>query len=208
MIKIDPPVDVALGMKNQGFSNQKIFENLQSQGYSSSEISEALNQAEIKTNISGYNDEFQPSSVNVPEPQAVPEPSAQETKTLGNSYTPEPQPQQRYTQESEEKLQEIAEIIVDEKFKQIIPLLNEFNMFKERMKTEVISIKQELLRLENRFENMQKSVLSRVSEYGKGISDVSSELKAMEKVFENIINPLTTNIRELSKITEEMKGRK
>ena len=201
MIKIDPPIDTVLSMKNQGYSNQKIFENLQEKGYGSSEISEALNQAEIKTNISGYQDGFQPSSVSGEAPEPV-----QEVQAAPQAYIP--QPQQRYTQESEEKLQEIAEIIVDEKWKQIIPVLNEFNMFKERMKTEVISIKQELLRLENRFENMQKSVLSRVSEYGKGISDVGSELKAMEKVFENIINPLTTNIRELSKITEELKSKR
>ena len=203
MIKIDPPIDAVLSMKNQGYSNQKIFENLQEKGYGSSEISEALNQAEIKTNISGYQDGFQPSSVSSEE---IPSPQVQEVQTAPQAYAP--QPQQRYTQESEEKLQEIAEIIVDEKWKQIIPILNEFNMFKERIKTEVISIKQELLRLENRFENMQKSVLSRVSEYGKGISDVGSELKAMEKVFENIINPLTTNIRELSKITEELKSKR
>ena len=141
MIKIDPPIDTVLSMKNQGYSNQKIFENLQEKGYGSSEISEALNQAEIKTNISGYQDGFQPSSVSSEE---APEP-IQEVQAAPQAYTP--QPQQRYTQESEEKLQEIAEIIVDEKWKQIIPVLNEFNMFKERMKTEVISIKQELLRL-------------------------------------------------------------
>lgn len=196
---------MALAMKQKGYSNQRVFENLQSQGYSSSEISEALNQAEIKTSISNYDSNLQPSSLNVyEEPPAPTQEQPQIRKAPEQQIIQQPP---RY-EESEEKLQEIAEIIVDEKWKQFLQVLNDITVFKERVKTEIVSIKQELLRLENRFENMQKSVLSRVSEYGKGISDVGSELKAMEKVFENIITPLTTNIKELSKITEELKIRK
>jgi len=80
-------------------------------------------------------------------------------------------------------------------------------VFKDKVKTELISIKQELLRTQERFENLQKAVIGKVAEYNKGLSTVSTDITALEKVFEKILVPLTTNIRELKKVTTELKGK-
>ncbi|HLC62695.1 MAG TPA: hypothetical protein VJJ21_00075 [Candidatus Nanoarchaeia archaeon] len=78
-------------------------------------------------------------------------------------------------------------------------------MWKERTSRDVISIKQELIRTQDRFNQLQKAVLGKVSEYNDNISSVNSEMKALEKVFEKIVEPLTTNIKELQKITDRLK---
>ena len=50
--------------------------------------------------------------------------------------------------------------------------------------------------------------MGKVNEYGEGIKDVGAEMQAIEKVLEKIIAPMTRNIKELSKITEELKKKK
>ena len=72
----------------------------------------------------------------------------------------------------------------------------------------MVSIKQELLRVEERFEQLQTAVLGRVKDYDEGIRGVHTEMKALEKVFEKILEPLTSNIKDLEKITEALKKSK
>ena len=40
------------------------------------------------------------------------------------------------------------------------------------------------------------------------ILNINNEMKAFEKVFEKILNPMTENIRELSRITNKLKTKK
>ena len=47
-----------------------------------------------------------------------------------------------------------------------------------------------------------------MNEYNDSVISVTTEMKALEKVLERIINPLTTNIKDLSKITNDLKGHK
>ena len=55
--------------------------------------------------------------------------------------------------------------------------------------------------------DLQNSVVEKVSDYNRSVEDVGSEIKALEKVFKNILDPFTTNIKELNKITKELKGK-
>jgi hypothetical protein len=77
--------------------------------------------------------------------------------------------------------------------------------WKEKTTTEIEAVKQELMRLENRFENMQTSVMGKVREYSDGVSDVGIEIKALGKLLSNIINPLTSNVKELERIIKGLK---
>ena len=81
-------------------------------------------------------------------------------------------------------------------------------IWKEKMQGDIRAVKQELLRVEERFENLQKAVLGRVEEYHKAITTVSTDVKALEKVLQRILDPLTKNIKELSKVTEKLKEKK
>lgn len=114
-------------------------------------------------------------------------------------------PRATYSRGPEEQIQEIAESIINEKWQSLLEDVGDLSAWKERISTDLSSIKQEILRVEHRFETLQKAVLGKVSEYDKGISSVSIELKALEKVFQRIVGPLTTNIKDLERITKELK---
>ena len=197
-----PPVDLVLELKNRGFSKEQIVDNLQRQGYSASSIEESLNQAEIKGSIeeapSPSFSEMQASSL---------QSSAQDQSRALIPQIQQPQIQLQTFSRPSENIEEIAEAIVGEKFKRMTEEFGDIGTFKERVRTEIISIKQEILRMQARFDSLQQAVVGKVQDYDKNISDVGVEIKALEKVLQKIIHPLSSNVKELSKIVEEMKKR-
>ena len=106
-----------------------------------------------------------------------------------------------------ERIHEIAESIVNEKWEEFMGRVGDLTAWQERVNMNISAIKQEIVRIQDRYENLQKAVLGRVSEYDKGIIEIHTEMKALEKVFERIIDPLVTNVKELERITTKLKGK-
>lgn len=106
---------------------------------------------------------------------------------------------------STEQVEEIAESIVNEKWEEFLTKIGDINLWKENVNNELTAIKQEILRTQDHFNNLQRSVLGKVDEYNQNIGSISTEMKALEKVFQKILQPLTSNIKELSRITEKLK---
>lgn len=104
-----------------------------------------------------------------------------------------------------ESVQEIVESIIDERWQEVVASVGDITLWKSKMEDDVAAIKQEILRIEDRFTKLQTSIIGKVDEYQKGISQVSTEMAALEKVFGKIMEPLTTNIKELQRITDSMK---
>ena len=110
-----------------------------------------------------------------------------------------------YSQNNLDEIEELIESVVDEKWRTLIENVGDIGLWKDKVRTEILSIKQEIVRLENRFDNLQKAILGKITTYDENIIEVGSEIKALEKVFSKIIDPLTTNIRELDRITKQLK---
>ncbi len=104
-----------------------------------------------------------------------------------------------------EEIEELVESVVEEKWRSFMESFGDITVWKERVRIELVSIKQEVIRLHNSYENLQKAVLGRIQTYDKNIVEIGSEMRALEQVFERIMNPLTSNIKELSRITDELK---
>jgi len=121
---------------------------------------------------------------------------------------PTPTPVVGRGKESMEYIEELAESIVKEKWEDLMKDVGNIALWRDKMQTDIRSIKQEVLRVEQRFENLQKGILGKVDEYEKGMVEVSSEIKALERVMQKITEPLTENIKELNKITRDLKERK
>lgn len=105
-----------------------------------------------------------------------------------------------------ERIHEISEAIVNEKWEDFISKIGDLPIWKERVNSNIIGIKQELIRTQERFDNLERALLGKVGEYGRGIESIHTEMKALEKVFEKILEPLVSNIKELDRITEKMKN--
>src|SRR3989344_6810999 len=142
------------------------------------------------------NVQVQPS-LDVPEPPSYNVPSYS-APSFQPSFQQQPQMSSDY-------VQKIVESVVEEKWDDIISKVGDIRLWKDKMEGDITSIKQEILRTQNHFENLQKGVLGKVSEYNDNITNINTEMKSLEKVFEKILQPMTENIKELSRITEKLK---
>jgi len=101
-------------------------------------------------------------------------------------------------------IEEIAESIISEKWNDLIKNVGDLKLWKERIDTDLSGVKQEIVRTQGRLEDIQNSVMGKVSEYGEGMNEITAELKALESVMEKIMNPLTRSVKELQKVTEKI----
>ena len=110
-----------------------------------------------------------------------------------------------YAPSNIDEIEELVESVINEKWRSLVENFGNIGLWKDKVRTEISSIKQELRRLETRFDNLQKAILGKITSYDENIKDVGSEIRALEKVFQKIIEPLTSNIKDLDRITKKLK---
>jgi len=158
--------------------------------------------------------EFEPMSMEESQEEIEPAPTPSEPQPSDFSqFKPQQYQQPNFLQavsgrEEVERIEEIAESIIREKWDDLLRNIGDISLWRENVKTEISSIKQELIRTQDRFENLQKAVLGKVKDYDSNVRDLGSEMKALQKVFEKILSPLSTNIKELQKITKDLKSKR
>ena len=152
-------------------------------------------------NTLDQNEGLQPSILYTPPTPGQSSPQ----QTTQQMMPQQPFQQMNYTPTAIDEIEELVESVVEEKWRSFMESFGDIALWKERVRIELTSIKQEVIRLQNKSENLQKAVLGRIQTYDKNIVDMGSEIKALEQVFQRILNPLTSNIKELSRITEELK---
>ena len=86
--------------------------------------------------------------------------------------------------------------------------IGDINLWKENINNDIESIKQEVLRVQERFSNLQNILIGKVTDYNKNVTEINAEMKALEQVMQKIIEPLSSNVKELGKITSELKKKK
>jgi hypothetical protein len=214
-----------LKMSQMGISDADIVRRLTQSGYSPMQISEALNQAKVKQSVGNAGmAEMAPSimeeqvpSPNVPAP-SVPQPTMPMQMPQQRMQMPQ-QPQEQYypyqyptyqQQEPQPKLdtesiEEIAEEIVDEKWQDIKGKIGDVIEWKNYADKRIVAIEDRLKRIESSFDRLQIALLGKVQEYGQNIRDLSAEMDSMQGAFSKVLSPLVDNVKELGKITENLK---
>jgi hypothetical protein len=104
-----------------------------------------------------------------------------------------------------ERIEEIAEAIIDEKWNDLVKTINKIIDWKDRTENIIIKIQGDFENLRKDYDNLTKGVLGKVGEYNQNISNIGVEIKAMEKVFEKVLPLFTENVHTLDRITKEMK---
>ncbi|MBI1935495.1 hypothetical protein HYS31_03565 [Candidatus Woesearchaeota archaeon] len=195
------PVEQVLAMKQQGYTNNQIVQMLQSQGYNTSQIFDAINQA-------GITPEFQ-----------APEQSDTGMPDYGQSYEQQQFQQQPQFQQDfqapkeimapatldEERIQEVAEAVIDEKWEEFAKDIKKVIEWKEKSEDRIAKAEQQLLDLRISIDSLTKSIMSKISAYDQNIVDVGTEVKAMEKVFQKVLPTLTENVNKLDRMTKGFK---
>lgn len=179
-------------MRQGRLSDTAIISLLQKKGFNARQISDAMNELD-STNImaggnmdsQGYEEEFRPiEQPGFPAPaQPIAAPAA-----IGR-----------------DQVEEIAEALIEEKWKELISEWDKLITWKEKAEGRIVAIEQKFADLKDNFDKLHASILERVSDYDRNITDVGTELKALEKVFQKVLPTFTENVNELSRVSADLK---
>lgn len=198
------PVEKVLMMREQGLSNNQIVEALQREGFTLDLINNAVNQADIKEGV------LTPTKGDTM--QEMPPPMPGPMPQMPGQFAPMPPPTMQMqgmeiSAPIEEKIQEIAEAIIDEKWSELIENVNRIVEWKDSTETRLARLDQQMKDLKDSFDKLHEGILGRISDYDTGIKEVGIEIKALEKVFQKVLPGFIDNVSELSRITQAMKGK-
>jgi len=164
------------------------------------------------------------TSQNMPPPMGMPEQAPQDQYAQGyeqdyaqypqeaypQQYPPgtmeqpaqQPYPQQQpYPEINKEQIEEIAEAIVEEKWKEKKKEINKIIEWKEETTTTLIQLKQQIDDLKASFDSLHKGMLGKISEYDENLTNVGTEIKAMEKVFSKVLPSMTDSVNRLQRMS-------
>ncbi|MFH0875424.1 MAG: hypothetical protein V1859_05785 [archaeon] len=190
----ESPINLIRTMKQQGMSNNDIIQNLIRQGYSNTQIFDAINHIETKNAVESMpenlmqmpqktrgaeNSEFMPDSQDVV------------TSLVPDKFDP--------------KVEELIETIIDEKWEELIKDVNKIIEWKARAEVRIAAVELKTDSLKQSFDELHRAVIGKISEYDQHILDVGTEIKAMEKVFSKVLPTFTENVHELSRITDKVR---
>lgn len=166
-----------LGLREQGLTDSLIMEELTSQGYSPDQVHEAIMQVD-----SG--------------PAAAPTVS---------SFSRPLKPQETPDSNVYERIEEITESMIDEKWDELIAEVKKIVEWKESIEDKQTKINNDIEKLKEDFKVLHQGVLGKLEDYDARMQDVGTELKAVGKVFKDVIPEFVENVKELSSITKKAK---
>ena len=198
------PIEQVLMMKQQGYTNNQIVQTLQSQGYNTSQIFDAINQAGLSTFDAA------PEQVEQPETGMQDYGQYEQQPYQQQSFQSFQAPKEIQTPVSidEERIQEVAEAIIDEKWEELAKDIKKVIEWKERSEDRIAKLEQQIIDLRLSMDSLTKSIMSKIISYDQNIVDVGTEVKAMEKVFQKVLPNLTESVNKLDRMTKGYKEQK
>ena len=210
------PTDLVNNLRQQGFPDDQIIQQLQTQGYSPPDISNAMSQAGIGGPAQMAPDQGMPPPMDqgMPPPmdQGMPPPMDQGMPPpmggMPSMPAPGAPPPSQEPPRGKEEMEEEIEAIIDEKWKDLTKNITKITQWKDSVESRMSKIEQEIADIKENFESLHKGILAKISEYDQNIVNVGTEIKAMEKVFQKILPTFTENVNKLSRITDRATSKK
>ena len=200
------PIEQVIMMKQQGYTNNQIVQMLQSQGYDTNQIFDTINRVGLS---GGFREESQqqPEQIDIGMPdygqtyhEVQPQPQAP-------SFQP-PREIQPPVSIDEERIQEVTEAVIDEKWEEFAKDIRKVIEWKDRSEDRIAKLEQQLIDLRQSIDILTRSITSRISAYDQNIVDVGTEIKAMEKVFQKVLPNLTESVNKLDRLAKGGKEQK
>jgi len=192
----------------KSMSEEEIIRKLIEKGYTPVQILESFNRLKLKpADKEGLKPSIMQQEI-VPAPSPVPAPEAEAAPEAVAYYPyvyPTAQVQQQQQRIDTETIEEISEEIINEKWSEFKTKIGDIAEWKLYMEGRTKGIDDRLKRLELSIDKLQAALLGKVQEYGQNIKDLGAEVQSLESAFSKVLDPLITNIKELSKITENLK---
>jgi len=193
------PVEQVRNMRGQGMDNNKIIQILQRDGYSSSDIFDAMNQADV-TQSTPLQDDTPPPPQDFSQSQQPP--VFEGDQDFMSKHPPVQHSNESYSDSSTE---ELVEAIIDEKWNELLKDINKVIEWKNASNAKILRLEQQFSDLKAEFDKIHSAIISKIDDYDKNITNVGAEVRAMEKVFSKVLPVFTENVSELSKIAKDIK---
>jgi hypothetical protein len=170
-----------------------------------------LNQADLKTS----------ASINTAEPLGDPvnpmnfdpnPPEAQQQYPYPNygqqqaSFEPQPMASTGFSEtELNEKIEEVTEAIIEEKWKDFAETIEKIIEWKNAMQEKFEGFEHDLGFLKDEFDRLHTALIKKVEQYDRSMNNVGAQLKAMEMVFKDVLPKFTENVNILSEFADTVK---
>lgn len=185
------PIEQLINLKRQGLNNQAIFQMLMKQGFTPEQISEALRRIELNEQV---------GKMAVPRGGMMPPNTPpQMPPNMGGMGQ-----QQQRPSYSTAQISQIAEAIIEEKWKALLDNVNKVIAWKESSEAKMRKIEQDLAIVKQDFDRIHQTLNNRMHESESAVKDVGVDLKALTKVFEKILPGFIDNMHSLDRITKEL----
>ena len=180
-------VNQVMQLRDQGLTDNVILSELTQQGVPANLVREAL----AGPPQSSMDDYDLPNDRRFSPQQSQQQPRQQnQSPPEGNIY---------------ERIEEIAEGIIDEKWDELIAEVKKIIDWKEKIELTQTKLKNDVDKLKEDFTVLHQGVLGKLEGYDTRMQSVGTELKAVGRVFKDVIPEFVENVKELSSVTKSMR---
>ncbi|GEM_PF-3890071 len=177
-----------LQLKNEEKTDNQIFSLMQEEGFSVSEINDAINHATIKEAMSQA-----PQTTNDIPVQSNYQVSSSEYSVPEENYY-------SYQNTSVETTTEIIEQIIAKKIREISNELNNIKKQNVYLEKEIENLKERLKRIEDNFDYLQRALIGKISEFESNTKLIQKDLDNIHGTMSKLMNPLIDNYNETKKL--------
>ncbi|MBI1968468.1 hypothetical protein HYS49_01015 [Candidatus Woesearchaeota archaeon] len=185
-------------LRAQGLTDAVILDELTRRGYGSEEVNAAIMQADA----AAQPEEAAPAGSEYPggESSGYQYPSYPAGYPPASGMAPAAPEMGTF-----ERMEEIAESLIDEKWEALLKEVKKILDWKEKVEAQQKELVSSVKKLKEDFTVLHQGVLGRLEEYDTRMQDVGTELKAVGKVFKDVVPEFVENVKELSGLTQRMR---
>lgn len=207
-------LDQVMQLRGQGIADTDIVTNLQQQGISPKEITDAINQAQIKNAVSAGNPGEEAPVPGIPEGPPTAAGGAEEalytptTQEVGADYAGAA-PEAEYYPEAgygaaapamdSDTMIEIANQVFSEKIKKMEKTLEELSELKTLASVKLDGVDERLKKIERIIDTIQIKILEKVGAYGKELESAKKEMSMMQESVRKLGTRSKSTSKKISK---------
>lgn len=196
----DPQAE-AQQLRDQGLTDDLIMEELTNRGYSADQAATAISQLDYSATA----ESAEPAAPATAQNYAAPNYSYPAYQQAAPSS---PRPVSAEESNIYERIEEIAESMIDEKWDDLIAEVKKIVEWKEKLEDKQAKLQSDVEKLKEDFNILHQGVLGKLEDYDDRMREVGTELGAVGKVFKDVIPEFVENVKELSFVTKGMKREK
>lgn len=104
--------------------------------------------------------------------------------------------------------EDLVEKIVSEKVENLERRLSDQERIHSDLMQQIQQVRGLLNELKGKYSQLQEDSVVKIEEYNKELEGVGSQIKAMQRVMQNIIPTFAENVRSLTEVVRELRGEK